>query len=68
MLITEYSDSFVLTVVFCVGFRGGSEAKLWSSSRLVAQGIHDNSVLDGLHISKSALQLVSLLSSFGLIV
>ncbi|XP_048756375.2 N-acetylneuraminate 9-O-acetyltransferase-like isoform X1 [Ostrea edulis] len=36
---------------------GGSDAKLWSSSRLVAQGIHDNSVLDGLHISKSALEL-----------
>ena len=48
--------------VIYISYRDDSQAKVWSSSRLVAQGIKQapKEVLqDGLHISKKALELVS---------
>jgi predicted secreted acid phosphatase len=49
----------ILVHVIYISYRDDSQAKVWSSSRLVAQGIEQapKEVLqDGLHISKKALE------------
>jgi hypothetical protein len=49
--------------VIYISYRDDSQAKVWSSSRLAAQGIkqaHKEVLQDGLHISKKALELIKM--------
>ena len=57
ILLLVYSRLCYKRVIYVLYYRGISEAKLWKSPRLVAQGLNKESE-DGLHISKNGLYLV----------